>query len=112
MQGTDQGRLSTRVSVATSLSGLDDFSAQHVALRLPCRIACMMYASRALGLSAGVLLGVPIPQDAAAEGALVERAITQALEDAAREGVKGNEVSNRGQLFLALFLDVDTTSNR
>ena len=37
--------------------------------------------------------GVPIPEDATAEGARVEGAIEQALRDADERGLKGNEIT-------------------
>ena len=53
----------------------------------------MIHASQQLGLGSGLVLAVPIPAEAAAEGEAVEGAIKQALAEAARKGVRGSEVS-------------------
>ena len=53
----------------------------------------MIAASTQLGLGSGMVLAVPIPKEAAAEGEVVEKAIQQALDEADSRGVKGSEVS-------------------
>ena len=55
----------------------------------------MIDASQHLGLGSGLVVGVPIPAEAAAEGEVVERAIARALDEAASKGVQGNEVSGQ-----------------
>lgn len=52
----------------------------------------MMLAAQRLGQKTGMVLAVPIPQEAAAEGQLVERAISQALAEVSQRSVQGNEV--------------------
>ncbi len=52
----------------------------------------MIDASQQLGLGSGFVVGVPIPLEAAAEGEIVERAITRALAEASSKGIQGNEV--------------------
>lgn len=52
----------------------------------------MLSSVRRLGLGSGMLVAVPIPQEAAAEGREVEAAIQQALREAEQQGIRGNEV--------------------
>ena len=52
----------------------------------------MLGCVRRLGLGSGMLLAVPIPAAAAAEGEVVEAATRAALAEAEARGVKGNEV--------------------
>ena len=77
MGGVDLGRSSYRVLHTSSCR----------------RVARMIHASQQLGLGSGLVLAVPIPAEAAAEGEAVEGAIKQALAEAARKGVRGSEVS-------------------
>uniref|UniRef100_A0A803W8E5 Carbohydrate kinase PfkB domain-containing protein n=1 Tax=Ficedula albicollis TaxID=59894 RepID=A0A803W8E5_FICAL len=46
-----------------------------------------------LGLSTGVLIAVPCPQEGAAEGQAIEEAIQQALSQARSKGITGKEVT-------------------
>ncbi|XP_064276931.1 uncharacterized protein LOC135300880 isoform X4 [Passer domesticus] len=46
-----------------------------------------------LGLSSGVLIAVPCPQERAAEGQAIEKAIQQALSQARSKGITGKEVT-------------------
>jgi len=50
-------------------------------------------AHRGAGLHTAVLVGVPVPEDAALPGPLVEEAIGHALADAEREGVRGKALT-------------------
>ncbi|KXZ50302.1 hypothetical protein GPECTOR_17g941 [Gonium pectorale] len=59
----------------------------------PKEAAALLDAGRRLGLGGGMLLAVPIPADAAAEGAEVEAAISTALREAEERGVKGNQLT-------------------
>lgn len=52
----------------------------------------MIHAADSLHLDSGLVLAVPIPDDAAAEGQEVESAIQTALSEAQARGIKGNEV--------------------
>ena len=52
----------------------------------------MILAAQRLGQKTGMVLAVPIPQKAAAEGQLVERAISQALAEVSQRSIQGNEV--------------------
>lgn len=45
------------------------------------------------GLQSAVLVGVPVPEDAALPDALVEEAIAQALAEAEREGIRGKAIT-------------------
>ncbi|MBC7258473.1 MAG: pseudouridine-5'-phosphate glycosidase [Chloroflexi bacterium] len=45
------------------------------------------------GLHTAVLVGVPVPEDAALPGPLVEEAIAQALADAERDGIRGKALT-------------------
>ncbi|KAL4459061.1 hypothetical protein ABPG75_013926 [Micractinium tetrahymenae] len=59
----------------------------------PAQAAAMIAASQKLALGGGMVLAVPIPDEQAAAGAAVERAISQALQEAEQRGVKGSEVT-------------------
>eukprot|EP00899_Mesostigma_viride_P017207 jgi/Mesvir1/25488/Mv24026-RA.1 len=78
--------------------GTDEFPAfftKSSGCKAPCRLdtptACaqLIDASRRLGLRGGMVFGVPIPEDHAAEGEMVERAIQQALREASDKGIRG-----------------------
>lgn len=82
--------------------GADEFPAfftRHSGCKAPARVdtpaqaAAMIAASQRLALGSGMVLGVPIPEQHAAAGAAVERAIAQALSEADELGVRGNEVT-------------------
>lgn len=53
----------------------------------------MIRASHDLQLNTGMLVAVPIPAAAAAEGAAIEQAIQQSLQEADDRGIAGAEVS-------------------
>ncbi len=55
--------------------------------------ATLICSHRDLGLRSGILFAVPIPEDAAADGAEMEAAIQSSLVDADEEGVTGREVT-------------------
>lgn len=55
--------------------------------------ARMIAASASLGLTCGMVLAVPIPQEAAAAGQVVEGAVQQALAEASSSGVCGRAVT-------------------
>ncbi|CAJ1390124.1 unnamed protein product [Effrenium voratum] len=46
-----------------------------------------------LGLTSGVVLAVPVPQQLAAEGQKVEEATRLAVDESLKQGIKGNEVT-------------------
>jgi pseudouridylate synthase len=56
-------------------------------------LARLVSAQRALGLAGGVLVAVPIPAQDAMPEAEIGAIITQALDDADREGVTGKDVT-------------------
>jgi pseudouridine-5'-phosphate glycosidase len=55
--------------------------------------ARLIRAHWGVGLTSGVLIAVPVPEDQAADPAQVEEAIAQALSEAAEAGVRGKEVT-------------------
>ena len=57
-----------------------------------CRVAQLIDTSFKLGLGSGMVLAVPIPKEAAAEGEVVEAAIRIALQESDSKGIKGSEV--------------------
>uniref|UniRef100_A0A7R9YTE3 Pseudouridine-5'-phosphate glycosidase n=1 Tax=Chlamydomonas euryale TaxID=1486919 RepID=A0A7R9YTE3_9CHLO len=59
----------------------------------PEQFAAMIHAAQRLRLNSGLVLAVPIPDDAAAEGQVVEDAIQTALAEADAKHVRGNEVT-------------------
>jgi pseudouridine-5'-phosphate glycosidase len=67
---------------------------------LLCRAARLIRASHDLQLDTGMLLAVPIPAAAAAEGASIQQAIQDSLREADARGIAGAEV--RGGLAVAL----------
>jgi pseudouridine-5'-phosphate glycosidase len=76
------------------------FFTRHSGCNAPCRfdtpeqIAAALHKSTSvLGLEGGMVLGVPIPESSAAVGNEVEGAISQALEEAERGGVTGDDVT-------------------
>jgi hypothetical protein len=52
----------------------------------------MIRASSELQLNTGLLLAVPIPEAAAAEGALIQAAVMESLAEADKQGISGAEV--------------------
>ena len=52
----------------------------------------MIRASHQLQLDTGMLLAVPIPAAAAAEGAAIQQAIQESLREADEKGIRGAEV--------------------
>ena len=59
----------------------------------PAEAAAVAHSQRGLGLESGMLVGVPIPTEAEAEGSLVQAAIDQALGEADAAGLGGREVT-------------------
>ena len=55
--------------------------------------ASMIHQSLRLGLDSGMVFGVPIPQESAADGEVVEEAIQQALHEADKAGVTGSKIT-------------------
>jgi pseudouridine-5'-phosphate glycosidase len=53
----------------------------------------MIRASHELQLNTGLLLAVPIPEAHAAEGAAIQRAIQDSLQEAEQQGIAGADVS-------------------
>jgi len=68
------------------------FKAPH-RLDSPGEAAELIKASSSLGLSSGILLGVPIPSEEAAAGAKIETAIKTALKEADARGISGREIT-------------------
>jgi hypothetical protein len=68
------------------------FKAPH-RLDSPVEAAKLIKASSSLGLSSGILLGVPIPSEESAAGAKIESAIKVALKEAEDRGVTGREIT-------------------
>eukprot|EP00775_Hariotina_reticulata_P008089 gene8089-8282_t len=75
------------------------FFTRHSGCKAPCRVdtpeqvAGMIRASSELQLGTGLLLAVPIPEAAAAEGALIQQAIEESLAEADKRGICGAEVT-------------------
>ncbi len=59
----------------------------------PQEVAAVYCAKRGMGLAGAVLVGVPVPLQAAVPAGVIESAIDAALEDAASEGIRGREVT-------------------
>jgi pseudouridine-5'-phosphate glycosidase len=57
------------------------------------QLAGVVRAHHALGLPGGILVALPIPEADALAGAQIDDRIAQALDDAARQGVTGKEVT-------------------
>lgn len=53
----------------------------------------MIRASHELQLGTGLLLAVPIPEQYAAEGAVIQQAIEESLSEAEQRGIAGADVS-------------------
>lgn len=53
----------------------------------------MIRASHELQLGTGLLLAVPIPEAHAAEGAAIQQAIQESLQEAEQRGIAGADVS-------------------
>jgi pseudouridine-5'-phosphate glycosidase len=64
-----------------------------VCVETPEEAAAIIHARWALGLNGGVLIGVPPPADVALPQDEMETAIAQALESAARDGIRGKAVT-------------------
>jgi pseudouridine-5'-phosphate glycosidase len=88
--------------VCVAAYGVDEFPAfftRHSGCRAPLRldtpgqIATAIYAAGKLKLDSGMVIGVPIPEEYAAAGAEVEKAIETALAEARESKVKGNDVT-------------------
>ncbi|XP_041474979.1 pseudouridine-metabolizing bifunctional protein C1861.05-like isoform X1 [Lytechinus variegatus] len=89
------------VTVATygSSSEFPAFFTRHSGVKSPCNIGTAREAAElidtnlSLGLGSGVLIGVPIPEEYAADGEMIEGAIQTALSEANNEGIGGKEVT-------------------
>ena len=56
-------------------------------------IAAIIATQRRLGLGSGILIGNPIPTEAALDGAAIERQIAVAVADAERQGIGGKALT-------------------
>lgn len=65
----------------------------HCRLNTPEECARLIDANMKLGLGSGILIGVPIPAEHAASGALIESAIQRALKEASDNNVTGNSAT-------------------
>ena len=88
--------------VCVASYGVDEFPAfftRHSGCLAPTRfdspgqIAAAIHAAEMLKLDSGMVIGVPIPEEYAAAGAEVEKAIETALTEADKNHVKGNDVT-------------------
>lgn len=88
--------------VCVAAYGADEFPAffsRHSGCKAPCRVdtpeqaARLIRAGHDLQLDTGLLLAVPIPTSAAAEGAAIQQAIQESLREADAQGVVGAEVT-------------------
>ncbi|GAX83840.1 hypothetical protein CEUSTIGMA_g11264.t1 [Chlamydomonas eustigma] len=59
----------------------------------PLEVACMMHASQQFQLASGMVVAVPIPSEAEAEGQVVEMAIQRALQEAEQNRISGSAVT-------------------
>lgn len=82
--------------------GTDDFPAfftPRSGLPVSCTVdgpeaaAALLESQRRFGLTSGVVLAVPLPEEAAAEARGVEEATQQAIEESEKQGIKGREVT-------------------
>jgi len=82
--------------------GTDDypsFFTEKSDFKAPCRLdtpaqcADLMYHNIALNLGSGVLISVPIPKEAAADGKEVEEAIQQALKETTEKNITGRDLT-------------------
>eukprot|EP00164_Ancoracysta_twista_P003006 GFYU01004007.1.p1 GENE.GFYU01004007.1~~GFYU01004007.1.p1 ORF type:complete len:358 (-),score=91.87 GFYU01004007.1:134-1177(-) len=82
--------------------GTDDFPAFFAptsGYQASCRFDCpfmlakMIHANAELQLGSGTVIGVPIPKEEAADGAVVEKAIEVAVREAKEKNVTGREVT-------------------
>eukprot|EP00438_Fugacium_kawagutii_P021266 Skav220187 [mRNA] locus=scaffold1074:131744:135588:- [translate_table: standard] len=53
----------------------------------------LLHRQLQIQLNSGMVLGVPVPEDLAAEGHLVEEATRKAVDESMQQGIKGNEVT-------------------
>eukprot|EP00879_Flechtneria_rotunda_P024633 GHRR01026131.1.p1 GENE.GHRR01026131.1~~GHRR01026131.1.p1 ORF type:complete len:312 (+),score=89.73 GHRR01026131.1:586-1521(+) len=88
--------------VCVAAYGTDEFPAffsRHSGCKAPCRVdtpqqaASLIHASHKLQLGNGLLLAVPIPEAAEAQGAQIEAAIQESLQEAEQRGIAGAEVT-------------------
>lgn len=76
----------------TSRASMQCMLTVHAAVVKHHRAARLIRASSDLGLDTGLLLAVPIPESAAAEGAAIQQAIQDSLQEADAKGIAGAEV--------------------
>lgn len=89
------------VTVATygSSQEFPAFFTRHSGVKSPCNIGTPREAAElidtnlSLGLGSGILIAVPIPEEFAADGELIEGAIQTAMSEADDEGIEGKEVT-------------------
>ena len=88
-------------------------------LDAPAAIADVMAARDALGLRAGIVVANPVPASQQWEPAIHDRLLSEALEEADRQGIRGNEVTpfllahvleNSGGASLRVNLDLVTNN--
>ena len=88
--------------VAVLALGVDEFPAfftRSSGCKAPIRIetpeeaATVAQMSEALGLRSGMLVGVPIPEEAEAEASVVQAAIAQALDEADAQAIGGQKIT-------------------
>jgi len=75
------------------------FSQKKSDFKSPCRLdtprqcASMIYHNLAINLGSGILISVPIPQEAAADGKLVEDAIQVSLKEVEQKRITGRDIT-------------------
>jgi pseudouridine-5'-phosphate glycosidase len=62
-------------------------------LDTPLQVAKMIYHNLAIDLQSGILISVPIPENAAANGEFVEQAIQKALDESTEQKIRGRDVT-------------------
>lgn len=102
--------------------GADEFPAffsRHSGCKAPCRVdtpseaAALIKGALDLQLGAGLVLAVPIPKQHEAQGAVIQKAIEESLQEAEQNQVAGNEVSMAvagNEVNLMISWTVDTLS--
>eukprot|EP00877_Chromochloris_zofingiensis_P007065 jgi/Chrzof1/2611/Cz11g22120.t1 len=88
--------------VCVAAYGADEFPAffsRHSGCKAPCRVdtpseaAALIKGALDLQLGAGLVLAVPIPKQHEAQGAVIQKAIEESLQEAEQNQVAGNEVT-------------------
>ncbi|XP_071501415.1 uncharacterized protein [Diadema antillarum] len=65
----------------------------HINVRTAKEAAEMIDANLSLGLGSGMLIAVPIPEEYAADGELIEGAIQDAVSEASEQGIVGKDIT-------------------